>query len=154
MTVAERIATVAAVQGVIEAWQKAPVSLGETLTSVTVNWIYGSGDTVRKDSRDLIVSDFGGKNEEARWLERPPGVLVAPDEPEHGPLGDDEALIALLPVKVVKPEIERGANEARVSGYEILDGKAIPVLFLLYTDGVEVKVVRGDETKAGLEAAN
>lgn len=140
-------------EGVLEAWLKEPVSLGTTLRSVTAIWIYASGDIVRKDSGDLIVSDFGGKDEEAKWLGKIPSVLAVPVEPDHGPLGDDDVLLSLLPVKVVKPEIERGNNEARVAGYEVVDGKALPVVFLLYTDGVEVKVVRGDASATtGLEA--
>ncbi len=157
MKVQEQINLLNGTAGVLEAYTlKEPVAVGTKHHAVTVVWFYQEGEVVRKDSRDLIVKKLGKAGESAHWLERLPGVLEVPVAPDLGPLGTDEEVLAACPVKVVKAEIERGVNEARVSGYEVIDGKALPVTFLLYTDGETVKVVRGDDgtTKAaaGLEA--
>lgn len=149
MKIQEQLDLLNATPGVLEAYKtKDPVAIGNKHHAVTVIWYYQSGDVVRKDSGDLIVAKLGRSLEDAKWLSKIPGVLEVPATPDYGPLGADEDVLAACPVKVVKAEIERGNNEARVSGYEIIDGKALPVTFLLYTDGVEVKVIRSEDTTA------
>lgn len=151
MKIQEQLDLLNATPGVLEAYKtKEPVLVGTRHHAVTVIWYYQDGDIVRKDSRDLIVTKLGKPLESAQWLDRIPGVLEVPTLPDLGPLGTDENVLLACPVKVLKPEIERGVNEARVSGYEVVDGKAIPVTFLLYTDGVEIKVVRSEATASAV----
>lgn len=153
MTIKEQLDLLNATPGVLEAYQhKEAVQVGTKHHAVTVIWYYEDGPVVRKDSRDLIVKKLGKAQESAHWLERLPGVLEVREAPDLGPLGTDEDVLAACPVKVVKAEIERGNNEARVSGYELIEGKALPVTFLLYTDGETVKVVRGEDAATAAKA--
>jgi len=153
MTIKEQLDLLNGTPGVLEAYQhKDAVQVGTKHHAVTVIWYYKDGPIVRKDSGDLIVTKMGKPLEDAKWLGKIPGVLEVREAPDLGPLGTDADVLAACPVKVVKAEIERGVNEARVSGYEVIDGKAVPVTFLLFTDGVEVKVVRGEDAATAAKA--
>lgn len=147
MKIQEQLELLNSTPGVLEAYtSKDPVAVGTKHHAVTIIWYYTDGDIVRKGVGELIVTKLGRAAEDAKWFERIPNVLEVAVTPDLGPLGTDADVLSACPVKVVKAEIERGNNEARVSGYELIEGKAVPVTFLLYTDGVEVKVVREDAT--------
>ena len=153
MTIKEQLDLLNATPGVLEAYQhKEAVQVGTKHWAVTVIWYYEDGPVVRKDNGDLIVTKMGKPLEDAKWLGKIPGVLEVREAPDLGSLGTDADVLAACPVKVVKAEIDRGKNEARVSGYELIEGKALPVTFLLYTDGETVKVVRGEDATTAAKA--
>lgn len=153
MKIQEQLDLLNATPGVLEAYQtKEPVAIGNKHHGVTVIWYYEDGPVVRKDNADLIVAKLDRAQEDAKWLGKIPSVLEVREAPDLGPLGTDDDVLAACPVKVVKAEIDRGKNEARVSGYELIEGKALPVTFLLYTDGETVKVVRGEDATTAAKA--
>ena len=82
MTIVERIATVAAVQGVISASQKGQAKAEGDVHLVTVVWFRVSGAVASRGGGVLVVSDMGGENEEAYWGELP--ALLAPAPTAQG----------------------------------------------------------------------
>lgn len=157
MKLQEQVDLLNGTAGVLEAWldkaEPVPVGRSGKLHSVTVLFYFEENGVVRKGNCDLIIADYGGKAEVARWLSEVPIVLRTPVEPDHGPLGSEADILAFLPVRVLKAEIERGENEARVVGHELVDGVAVPVTFMLYTDGQTVKVVREASAQAAVKEA-
>lgn len=143
-------------EGVLEAWldkEPQPVGRSGKLHAVTVIFYFEGDGVRRKGNADLLISDYGKKSEDAGWLGEVPIVLRTPVELDHGPLGSEADILAFLPVRVLKAEIERGENEARVVGHELVDGVAVPVTFMLYTDGQTVKVVREASAQAAVKEA-
>lgn len=156
MTVQEHIDSLNAIPEVLEAWsEKAPVSIGRAgdLYYVRIIWYYLDGDVSKNDSGELTITQLGVVGaENAVWFGKTPTILVPVVPPEEDPLGDDEAILAALPVRVVKPNIERNKGEATVTGYSIEKGDtATPVRFVVYLDGDTLKVLPTDATVAAAD---
>lgn len=84
MTVAERIATVAAASGVIAAFQEGNAKSIGPLSLVPVAWVHVSGAIARRGGGNLIVSNYQGEGETAYWGSELPSVLVpAPSAPGY-----------------------------------------------------------------------
>lgn len=141
MAIAERIATVSAVQGVIAAFQKGSAEAAGPLSLVTVVWFRVSGAVASRGGGVLVVSDIGGENEEAYWGELP--ALLAPAPAAKGYITGCNTPFTAAQVEAFTNAQWRAHDAAYASapdilGFEVdnLDGKSVKVSGLFWmSDG-------------------
>lgn len=121
-------------------------------------WLIDEGETIKKESKDVLIIDAGkpGSEEVIGWLgEQPAFMKPAPDA---DPLGTDKEILTAVGGNIVKAEITRHpvvgdvAPSATVYGYREIDGKPVEFKVVVYRKG-DVLVSNEPTDKAASAAA-
>lgn len=120
-------------------------------------WLIDEGETIKKESKDVLIIDAGkpGSEEVIGWLGEQPAFMKPAQAAD--PLGTDREILTAVGGNIVKAEITRHpvvgdvAPSATVYGYREIEGKPVEFKVVVYRKG-DVLVSNEPTDKAAASA--